>query len=208
MYKPRYSRLSYADCGHICKFYIYNAISHDFGRFDVPLILIFAAARAPAHNNGRDPFERETFDMPRIRLFKFKEIPTLNCPVNVNVSFSWFIWWQCQWLTIYSVVGMQDSEQQIGKNFEDKNRSRIIYKCVNKGCISKQRCFDAVERGKVEGGLRDAYSLVQVCRHWSTGESVSSHAPTNSDLWQRSRTGDTEHGFRILKNITKMLCWV
>lgn len=60
---------------------------------------------------------------------------------------------------------LQDSEQQIGKNVEEKNRSRIIYNCVNRGYISKQRRFDAVERGKVEGDPRDAHSLVQVCRH-------------------------------------------
>jgi len=63
------------------------------------------------------------------------------------------------------IARLQDSEQQIGKNVEDKNRSRIIHNCVNRGYISKQRPFGAVERGKVKGYLHDAHSLVQVCRH-------------------------------------------
>jgi hypothetical protein len=43
------------------------------------------------------------------------------------------------------VARARDSEQQIRKNVEGKSRSRIIYDCVNRGCVSKQRRFDAVE---------------------------------------------------------------
>jgi hypothetical protein len=37
--------------------HVYNEISQDFGRFDVPFIVIFAnAARTPADKNGCDLF--------------------------------------------------------------------------------------------------------------------------------------------------------
>jgi len=63
------------------------------------------------------------------------------------------------------VARLEDGEQQIGKNVEDKNGSRTIYNCVSRGYVAKQRRFDSVERGKVEGDPRDAHSVVQVCRH-------------------------------------------
>jgi len=38
------------------------------------MVIFTTAAHALAHNNGCDPFERETFEKPRIQLFRFKEI--------------------------------------------------------------------------------------------------------------------------------------